>query len=58
MVAFKLDDRTRRERATGHRPQLRRRRAMTTAGELLWDLVPPQVLATDAFVLAALLEPW
>jgi serine phosphatase RsbU (regulator of sigma subunit) len=30
---------------------------MTTAGELLWDLVPPQVLATDAFTLAAMLEP-
>lgn len=36
---------------------LRRSRSMTTASELLWDLVPPQVLATDAFVLAALLEP-
>ena len=36
---------------------LRRRQAMTMAGELLWDLLPPQVLATDAFVLAALLEP-
>jgi Stage II sporulation protein E (SpoIIE) len=36
---------------------LRRRRPMTMAGELLWDLLPPQVLATDAFVLAALLEP-
>ena len=30
---------------------------MTMASELLRDLVPPQVLATDAFVLAALLEP-
>jgi serine phosphatase RsbU (regulator of sigma subunit) len=27
------------------------------ASELIWDLVPPQVLATDAFVLSALLEP-
>jgi hypothetical protein len=36
---------------------LRRRQPMTMAGELLWDLLPPQVLATDAFVLAALLEP-
>jgi len=35
---------------------LRRRHAMTMASELLWDLVPPQVLATDAFVLAAFLE--
>jgi hypothetical protein len=37
--------------------RLRRRRTMTMAGELLWDLVPPQVLATDAFVISALLEP-
>lgn len=36
---------------------LRRSRPMTVASELLRDLVPPQVLATDAFVLAALLEP-
>jgi serine phosphatase RsbU (regulator of sigma subunit) len=36
---------------------LRRRQPMTTAGELVWELVPPQVLATDQFVLAALLEP-
>ena len=36
---------------------LRRRQPMTMAGELLWDLLPPQVLATDAFVLAAFLEP-
>ena len=36
---------------------IRRREPMTTASELLWDLVPPQVLATDAFVLAALFEP-
>jgi hypothetical protein len=37
--------------------RLRRRAPMTMAGELLWDLLPPQVLATDTFVLAALLEP-
>ena len=37
--------------------RLRRRRPMRMAGELLWDLLPPQVLATDDFVLAALLEP-
>jgi serine phosphatase RsbU (regulator of sigma subunit) len=37
--------------------RLRRRESMTIASELVWDLVPPQVLATDAFVLAALLEP-
>jgi Stage II sporulation protein E (SpoIIE) len=36
---------------------LRRRARMTTASELVWELVPPQVLATDQFVLAALLEP-
>ncbi len=36
---------------------LRRTKPMTTASELLWELVPPQVLATDRFVLAALLEP-
>jgi hypothetical protein len=37
--------------------RLRRRRPMTIASELLWDMLPPQVLATDAFLLAALLEP-
>jgi serine phosphatase RsbU (regulator of sigma subunit) len=37
--------------------RLRRFRPMTMASELLWDLVPPQVLASEAFVLAALLEP-
>jgi hypothetical protein len=36
---------------------LRRRTSMTVASELIWELVPPQVLATDAFVLSALLEP-
>lgn len=36
---------------------VRRRRAMTVASELLWALEPPLVLATDDFVLAALLEP-
>jgi serine phosphatase RsbU (regulator of sigma subunit) len=36
---------------------VRRRKPMTVASELLWDLVPPQVLATDRFVLAAVLEP-
>jgi hypothetical protein len=36
---------------------LRRREPTSTASELLWQLVPPQVLATDTFVLAALLEP-
>jgi len=36
---------------------VRRRREMTVASELLWELVPPLVLAGDDFVLAALLEP-
>lgn len=36
---------------------LRRRRPMSMASELLRDLFPPQVLAGDGFVLAALLEP-
>ena len=35
----------------------RRRQPMTVASELLWELVPPLVLAADDFVLAALLEP-
>ena len=37
--------------------RLRRRRAVTTATELLRDLVPPTVMATEDFVLAAMLEP-
>jgi serine phosphatase RsbU (regulator of sigma subunit) len=36
---------------------LRRRRELTTATELLRDMVPPSVMATDDFVLAAVLEP-
>jgi hypothetical protein len=36
---------------------IRRRRPMTVASELLWALVPPLVLASDDFVLSALLEP-
>ena len=36
---------------------VRARRDITVASELLWELVPPLVLATDDFVLAALLEP-
>jgi serine/threonine protein phosphatase PrpC len=35
----------------------RRQRPMTMASELLWELVPPLVLASDDFVLAAMLEP-
>jgi hypothetical protein len=36
---------------------LRRGAGMTLAGELIWELVPPLVLASDDFVLSALLEP-
>jgi hypothetical protein len=36
---------------------LRRERPMTMASELLWELVPPLVLAGDDFVLSGLLEP-
>jgi stage II sporulation SpoE-like protein len=36
---------------------LRRRRGLTTASELLREIVAPSTLATDQFVLAALLEP-
>jgi hypothetical protein len=36
---------------------VRRRQPMTMASELLRELVPPQVLATEDFVLATLLEP-
>ncbi len=37
--------------------RVRRRRPMTVASELVWEMVPPLVLASDDFVLAALLEP-
>ncbi len=37
--------------------RLRRSRPMTVGSELLWGNVPPLVLASDDFVLAALLEP-
>ncbi len=36
---------------------LRRTAPMTLASELVWELVPPLVLASDDFVLSALLEP-
>jgi Stage II sporulation protein E (SpoIIE) len=36
---------------------LRRTAPMTLASELVWALVPPLVLASDDFVLSALLEP-
>ena len=36
---------------------LRRRRELTTASELLREMVAPSTLATDDFVLGALLEP-
>ncbi|MGN9906786.1 PP2C family protein-serine/threonine phosphatase [Phytohabitans sp. LJ34] len=35
----------------------RRSRPMTTAAEVLWQLLPPLTFATDHFVLAAVLEP-
>jgi Stage II sporulation protein E (SpoIIE) len=35
----------------------RRRQPMTIASELLWQLTPPLVFATDRLVLAAMLEP-
>ncbi len=37
--------------------RLRRTAPMTLASELVWELVPPLVLASDDFVLSALLEP-
>jgi serine phosphatase RsbU (regulator of sigma subunit) len=36
---------------------VRRRESMTLAAELVWELVPPLVFATDGLVLAAMLEP-
>ena len=36
---------------------VRRRKPMTVAAELAWEIVPPLLLATDDFVLSALLEP-
>ena len=35
----------------------RRRQPMTIASELIWELVPPLVFATDGLALAAMLEP-
>ena len=37
--------------------RLRRLRPMTGASELLWTVTPPMVVASDAFVLSAMLEP-
>jgi hypothetical protein len=37
--------------------RLRRTAPMTLASELVWELVPPLVLASEDFVLSALLEP-
>ncbi len=37
--------------------QIRRRRPMTIASELLWALAPPLMFATDDLVLGGLLEP-
>jgi hypothetical protein len=42
---------------TDHFELLRRSRPMTLASELVWGLVPPLVLASEDFVLSALLEP-
>jgi hypothetical protein len=42
---------------TDYFESLRRRSAMTLASELIWELVPPLVLASEDFVLSALLEP-
>jgi serine/threonine protein phosphatase PrpC len=36
---------------------VRRRQSMTIAAELLWELVPPLVFATDGLAIAGLLEP-
>jgi serine/threonine protein phosphatase PrpC len=36
---------------------VRRRQPMTIAAELLWELVPPLVFATDGLAVAGLLEP-
>ncbi|MCW3003601.1 MAG: serine/threonine-protein phosphatase [Conexibacter sp.] len=36
---------------------VRRRRPMTIASELLWELVPPLVFATDRLMVGAMLEP-
>src|SRR3712207_3356999 len=40
-----------------HFTSLRRRQPMTMASELLWELVPPLVFATDDLVVAGLMEP-
>ena len=37
--------------------RLRRRRVMTLAAEIQWDLLPPQTFATNRFVIAGALEP-
>jgi hypothetical protein len=42
---------------TDHFEFLRRTMPMTLASELVWGLVPPLVLASEDFVLSALLEP-
>jgi len=42
---------------TDYFERLRRTRPMTVASELIWELVPPLVLASHDFVLSALLEP-
>jgi hypothetical protein len=42
---------------TDYFERLRRRSPMTLASELVWELVPPLVLASDDFLLSAMLEP-
>jgi hypothetical protein len=49
MTKIAYSDRLRRLRSDG---------ALTTAAELLWQLVPPRTFSTDRVVVTALLEPW
>lgn len=49
MLKLSHSDRLRRLRADGR---------LSTASELLWQLVPPRTFATDKVVLSALLEPF
>ncbi|MFC5061916.1 PP2C family protein-serine/threonine phosphatase [Actinomycetospora atypica] len=49
MIKVACSDRLRRLRSDS---------ALSTAAELLWQLVPPRTFATDRVVVTALLEPW
>ena len=49
MIKIAYSDRLRRLRSDA---------ALSTAAELLWQLVPPRTFATDRVVVTALLEPW